>query len=198
MPPLFRWFAILITLLLLSGCGKDEEEPEAPAAPPSDTVEAAPRSAPADTPPGPSQAAAVSTESTTRAEAVQQARAERERLRERHDRDRLHWDEAALTEQLGLSADQFQALQAARQTLLEERVTVRTGLQAQRQFRAQAEAATDGARLEEIGARTAQLRTQLEIAEQAWRDALRSILDAEQLEELAEQRPELFQPSGDR
>ncbi|MFW5816362.1 MAG: hypothetical protein ACOCVP_05855 [Wenzhouxiangella sp.] len=195
---LARWFGVPVLALLLSACGgQDPETASAPPTPP-DRPAAAPRSAPAQAAPDPSAQAERVADADARPETVQQARAERDRLREHHARERLHWDEDTLTEQLGLETGQFQALEQARQTLLKERVGVRTGLQAQRQSRAPAEAGADSARREELQVRTRELRAQLDRAEQAWQDALRSILDADQLQRLAEQRPELLEPGGDR
>lgn len=200
MPRLSRWFGPPVILLLLSACGG--QDPENRPAPPSVAEDSPPaqRSAPAEAPPQPASPTDPATDSVSDEDSLQQARAERERLRERgrRVRERLHWDEQALTEQLDLDADQFQALQKARQTLLQERVTVRTGLLAQRHFRSQAEAAGDTVRLEEIQAQAGQLRAQLNAADQTWQEALYSILDDDQLQRLAEQRPELLEPSGDR
>lgn len=198
MYPLARWFGVPMLALLLSACG--EQDPETASAPPTlpDRAAPAPRSAPAQAAPDPSAEDQRAADADIGPEAMQQARAKRDRLRERHAQERLHWDEDTLTEQLGLEAGQFQALQQARQTLLQQRVGVRTGLQAQRHSRAQAEAGADSARLEEVQAQTSELRAQLDRAEQAWQDALRSILDADQLQRLAEQHPELLQANDDR
>lgn len=199
MHPLGRWLGALTLLVLLGACGRQDPETTAEPEPPPDNPARMQRSAPAGAPPDPADSARRATDPDAATDAVRQARAERERLREGNIRERLHWDEDTLSEQLGLDSSQFQALQQARQTVLEQRVRVRTGLLAQRHFRERAEAGADGARLEEIETQTRQLRAQLDSAEQAWQEALRSILDADQLQRLAEQRPELLEPaSGDR
>lgn len=182
-----RWPIAMMVMLVLGACGGQDPDPEtAPESLPTRSA-LTPRSAPAETSPGPVNPAPTTIDSDSTPEALQQARAERDRLRQRIPRESLHWDEQAMREKLGIDADQFQTLQQARQALLQERVTVRAGLQAQRHFQAQAEAAGDSARLAEIEARNGQLRAQLDTAKQTWQDTLNSVLDADQLQRWREQ-----------
>lgn len=183
-----RWIPILMMTLVLSACsGQDSETETAPEplpAPPPPSVRSS-SAGPAPDPTDPSNPASTAPTGDGSPEALQQARAERERLRGRMPRESLHWDEQAMREKLGIDADQFQTLQRARQTLLQERVSVRTGLQAQRHF--QAEAAADSDRLAEIEDRKRTLHAQMEAAEQAWQETLHSVLDADQLQRWSEQ-----------
>lgn len=188
----------LIIVLLLGACGGQDSATETAPQPASDNVEPAPRSTPAEAPPDPAGPVRRTADSDLAPDALQYARAERERLRERFAPTRTGWDDEQLAELLDLNAEQLRQLQQARETLLAERVSGRNLLRAQRDLQVQAETAGDSIRLEEAQAQTRQVRARLERAEQAWLEALRSILDADQLQRLSEQRPELVQPANDR
>lgn len=196
MRSLEKWLSPLIVALLLGACGG--QDPDTAAAPEPENVEPAPRSAPAEAPPDPAGPVRRAAEAGVAPEALQHARTERDRLRERYTPTRTGWDDEQLAELLDLNAGQRRELQQARETLLAERVSSRNLLRAQRDLQLQAETAGDLTRLEEVQAQTRQLRAQLERAEQAWLEALRSILDADQFQRLSEQRPELLQAASNR
>lgn len=190
------WFLLVLFALCLSACGSQDPEAETalPAAEPlSTSSEATP---PERWPPG--EALGEAQAQPVEAETLAQARAERQRLRERPVRQHLNWDEAAMRAELGLDAEQFQALVQARETLLQERIEIRSVLLAERHTRNE----TRNEMLNEGEGSTGQgglrespdpeLRARLERAEQAWQSSLRSILSADQVQRLGELYPELM------
>lgn len=139
------------------------------------------RSEPADAPPAPIEPAdAAASEPAD----LEQARSERQRLRESRQDHHGWWSDEALADRLGLDTEQRAALLEARETLLEARLDGRTRLQEQRLAGRAAADAQDPERLAELRESRTRIQSEIEAAEQAWQDAVRSILSGEQLEQL--------------
>lgn len=180
----------LILVLGLTACGDQNSQTlpvakeETGSSPPSAAV----RSEPADLPP-----AAADPEATPEPESNDpaQARIQRQQLRQqRRVADSSWWDDEALTEVLGLKAEQRTALSAARENLLTIRLEGSTRLREQRSAMRAAEDGGNAQRLAELRDLTAATRRELEAAEQVWQDALRQTLSEQQLDWLRSQRPE--------
>lgn len=174
--------------LFLIACGDQNTETAPPPAPASETAteqpEAPVRSEPADRPPPPSEH-----EGATGAdpEALEQARAGRQVLRERRQTESGWWTDA---ERLGLDPEQHTALLEAREALMAARLEGRTRLQ---QLRT-AEQGQQAERLAELQASREELLAGMDEAEQLWQSTLREVLNTEQLERLRQADPEALEP----
>lgn len=195
MKRLYKSLGLIILIVGLSACGGPDTETAPPPQDATDEEETIMRSEPGEAPPVGDD---LTLDSPAEADAVEQARAQREQLREQRAGDRHWWADDALAERLGLDPDQRSALLEAREALHRARIEGRERMRAQRELQRQADTAGDHERLEELQAQTNRLREQMNAAEQAWQEDLRAVLHPEQIERLAEEQPELVQPPADR
>ncbi len=179
----------------LSACGGPDTETAPPPPEPANGNDNFARSEPAEAPPDPGE---LTLDSIAETDPLEEARAQRQQLREQRGRNRHWWDDDALAERLGLNPDQRSALLEAREALHRVRTEGRERMRSQRELQRHADTAGDRERLEELQAQTNALRQQMDAAEQAWQEDLRAVLRHEQIERLAEERPDLVQPPADR
>lgn len=183
-----------LLILALTACAdRDNETAPPPAADtvPAELPEPTGRSEPATEPP---PAVAPEAAEGTDAQALLQSRADRQALRDRRQSDSGWWSDDALSERLGLDAEQRAALLQARETLLTARLEGRTRLQQQRSALRAAEQAQQAERLAELQADREDMLSGLEDAERLWQSTLRDILNTEQLQRLRAERPEALEP----
>lgn len=195
MPLNYKTLITLAFSLALTACGGHDSETAPPPPPEAETAaeqpEAPLRSEPADEPPPPIEPEAAAGADP---EALEQARAERQALRERRQAGSGWWTDEALAERLGLDPEQRTAVLEAREALMAARLEGRTRLQQQQVTMRAAEQTQESERLAELRASRDEIVAGLDDAEQAWQATLRDVLNTEQLERLRQEQPEALEP----
>ena len=195
MPLNYKTLITLTFSLALTACGGHDSETAPPPPPEAETAaeqpEAPLRSEPADEPPPPIEPEAAAGADP---EALEQARAERQALRERRQAGSGWWTDEALAERLGLDPEQRTAVLEAREALMAARLEGRTRLQQQQVTMRAAEQTQESERLAELRASRDEIVAGLDDAEQAWQATLRDVLNTEQLERLRQEQPKALEP----
>ena len=195
MPLNYKTLITLAFSLALTACGGHDSETAPPPPPEAETAaeqpEAPLRSEPADEPPPPIEPEAAAGAGP---EALEQARAERQALRERRQAGSGWWTDEALAERLGLDPEQRTAVLEAREALMAARLEGRTRLQQQQVTMRAAEQTQESERLAELRASRDEIVAGLDDAEQAWQATLRDVLNTEQLERLRQEQPKALEP----